>query len=99
MVKLKLSFFCSKKTAFGRRLLYSWITKPLMRMEAIDSRLDAVQVRCDFKFIYMYIHLQLCIYNEGSNLWAKQAGNVFCPFSHTTTFGMHRTLFLNRYFN
>ncbi len=32
------------KTAFGRRLLYSWITKPLMRREAIDSRLDAVQL-------------------------------------------------------
>ncbi len=32
------------KTAFGRRLLHSWITKPLVRREAIDSRLDAVQL-------------------------------------------------------
>ncbi len=32
------------KTAFGRRLLHSWITKPLMRKEDIDSRLDAVQL-------------------------------------------------------
>jgi DNA mismatch repair ATPase MutS len=47
-----LKYMDHTQTAFGKRMIRTWVAEPLMRVSDIEARLDAVEELMDLKQLY-----------------------------------------------